>query len=311
MLGGKFDMTRKVEDYEVSGKVNLKELVEQMEESGGFQAKNVGVAAEILKEMKEDKRSINFLSFPACIVSTGTRGLLRDLIKEDIFDAVVTTCGTLDHDLARYWEDYYHGSFEADDVELHGEDTHRLGNVFVPESSYGKVVEDNMQELLEEIYEEGKNKLAPYELVWEIGKRMDEDSLCYWAWRNEIPVFVPGITDGAVGTQVWMFRQDHDFTVDVWKDEDKISEMVYDSERTSGLVVGGGISKHHLIWWNQFIGGLHRLVYVTTAPEWDGSLSGARPEEAISWGKLKEEGESVEVKGDATVLLPLIVGSIL
>jgi deoxyhypusine synthase len=181
----------------------------------------------------------------------------------------------------------------------------------VPQSSYGEVVEDNIQPLLEEIYKEGKREPAPYELVWEIGKRMDESTICYWAWKNEIPVFIPGITDGAVGTQIWMFRQDHDFEVNVWKDEDKISEIVYGSERTGGLVLGGGISKHHMIWWNQFIDGLDRLVYITTASEWDGSLSGARPREAISWGKLKEESNSVEVKGDVTVVLPLALSKIL
>lgn len=301
---------KKVKDYNISGDTKLKDLVEQMKQSGGFQAKNVGVAADILEEMGKDNQSTNFLSFPACIVSTGTRGLLRDLVKEDIFDAVITTCGTLDHDVARYFAEYHHGSFEADDKELHQEETHRLGNIFIPRSSYGEVVEDNVQPLLEEINKD-KDELAPYELVWELGKKMDESTICYWAWKNKIPVFIPGITDGAVGTQVWFFRQDHDFTVDVWKDEDKISEMIFDAEKTSGLVLGGGISKHHLIWWNQFIDGLERAVYVTTASEWDGSLSGARPEEAISWSKVKEEGRTVEVKGDVTALLPLVLSSIL
>ncbi len=303
-------MSRQVKDYSVSGGIDLEELVKQMEESGGFQAKNVGTAADILKEMSEDGESTNFLSFPACIISTGTRGIVRDLLKENVFDAVVTTCGTLDHDVARYFSDYHHGSFTADDRDLHQKETHRLGNIFIPQSSYGQVVEENVQPLLEEINKE-KDNLAPYELVWELGKRMDETTICYWAWKNRIPIFVPGITDGAVGTQVWFFRQDHDFTVDVWKDEDMISEMVFDAERTSGLILGGGISKHHTIWWNQFIDGLDRAVYVTTAVEWDGSLSGARPEEAISWSKIKEEGRTVEVKGDATVILPLVVSSVL
>lgn len=302
---------KKVKDYGLSGDVTVEELVDRMKESGGFQAKNVGTARDVLEEMTEDEKSTDFLSFPACIVSTGVRGLIKQLVKEGQFDALITTCGTLDHDLARYFSDYHHGSFDADDVDLHRKETNRLGNIFIPDSSYGEVIEDNLQPILEEMYEQGKEKLAPHELVWEFGKRMDENSICYWAWKNEIPVFVPGITDGAVGTQIWTFRQNRDFTVDVWKDEDRISSMVFDSERTGGLVLGGGISKHHLIWWNQFIGGLDRAVYVTTASEWDGSLSGARPEEAISWGKLKEQAKYVEVKGDVTVLLPLILAPFL
>ena len=50
-------------------------------------------------------------------------------------------------------------------------------------------------------------------------------------------------------------------------------------------------------------------VLKTTAGEGDGSLSGARPKEAKSWGKLKEEANSVTVEGDATIIFPLIVAS--
>jgi len=47
-----------------------------------------------------------------------------------------------------------------------------------------------------------------------------------------------------------------------------------------------------------------------TAVEHDGSLSGARMREAVSWGKLKEKATYVTVEGDATVLLPLMTGSL-
>ena len=57
-------------------------------------------------------------------------------------------------------------------------------------------------------------------------------------------------------------------------------------------MVGGGISKHHTFWWNQFRGGLDYAVYITTGPEWDGSLSGAPVEEGISWGKVTTKGST-------------------
>ena len=76
-------------------------------------------------------------------------------------------------------------------------------------------------------------------------------------------------------------------------------------------MIGGGISRHHLIWWNQWNGGLDYAVYITTAPEWDGSLSGARTREGISWSKVSEEAKHITLEGDATVLLPLVVGPFL
>jgi len=72
------------------------------------------------------------------------------------------------------------------------------------------------------------------------------------------------------------------------------------------VVIGGGISKHHVIWWSQFKGGLDYVVYLTTATEWDGSLSGARPKEAISWGKVKPSAMSTFVVADATITIPIL-----
>ena len=75
------------------------------------------------------------------------------------------------------------------------------------------------------------------------------------------------------------------------------------------IMLGGGISKHHTIWWNQFRDGLDAALYLTTAVEWDGSLSGARTREAISWGKVKPNARHTTVEGDITVLFPLMAGA--
>ena len=47
-------------------------------------------------------------------------------------------------------------------------------------------------------------------------------------------------------------------------------------------------------------------VAITTAPEHDGSLSGARLKEAISWGKIRPEAEQIVVEGEASLILPLL-----
>jgi deoxyhypusine synthase len=160
---------------------------------------------------------------------------------------------------------------------------------------------------LKEIFSEGKKELSTYELCWEIGKRIgNKGSILYWAWKNKIPIIVPGITDGAVGYQIWQFSQDHDFKINVLKDEQLLSDLVWNAKKSGALIVGGGISKHHVIWHTQFRGGLDYAVYITTAAEYDGSLSGAQTREAISWGKIKEKAKHVTVEVDATIALPII-----
>ncbi len=299
----------KVRDYSIEEKLSIDELVEQMKASGGFTAKILASCVDLLERMIKDEACLKILSFPACIVATGTRGIIRDMVKEKWFDALITTCGTLDHDLARSFKDYYHGSFDADDAELHKKGIHRIGNVFVPKESYGLIIEEKMREILSEIYSERK-ELASYELAWEIGKRLNEDSILYWCYKNKIPVFVPGITDGAVGYQVWLFSQDKDFKLNVLADEKFLSDLIWRAKKLGALIVGGGISKHHTIWHAQFKNGLDYAIYITTAVEWDGSLSGARTKEAISWGKIKERANHLNLYADATLALPIIASAL-
>jgi len=48
-------------------------------------------------------------------------------------------------------------------------------------------------------------------------------------------------------------------------------------------------------------------VFINTASDYDGSDTGARPDEAVSWGKIKLDASPVKLYGDATILFPLIV----
>ncbi len=305
-------MKEAVKDYEITDKMTVDELVDQMEQAWGFTAGKLATGVSIMESMINTKNCVKFLSFTADIVATGTRGIIKELVKRNLIDIIITTCGTLDHDVARCYKDYYKGSFIMNDAKLHQEGVNRLGNVLVPNDSYGIIIEQKIIALLEELYKEGKRELSTSELTREIGLRCcNESAILYWAAKNNIPVFVPGITDGSVGYQLWFFSQDHkDFRINLLKDEGDLSNIVFDAKKSGALIVGGGISKHHTIWWNQFKDGLDYVVYITTADEWDGSLSGARPREAVSWGKINEKAKHIMIEGDATVIMPIMAGSL-
>jgi len=301
-----------VKDYEFTNKMSVDELVTQMENAWGFTAGKLATSVNILETMIKTPNCLKFLSFTGNLAATGTRGVFKELVKRKLVDVVITTCGTLDHDMARCWRNYYKGSFVMNDAKLHKEGINRLGNVLVPNDSYGIIIEQKMQALLENLWSEGKRELSASQLCREIGTRCcNETSIIYWAAKNNIPVYVPGITDGAVGYQTWMFSQDHDFKLNLLKDSGELNELVFTAKKSGALIVGGGISKHHTIWWNQFKDGLDYVVYVSTADEWDGSLSGARPREAVSWGKISEKAKRIMLEGDASVILPVMLGSLL
>ncbi|MEM0267218.1 MAG: deoxyhypusine synthase family protein, partial [Thermofilaceae archaeon] len=162
-----------------------------------------------------------------------------------------------------------------------------------------------------------KSRWTPSELAQEIGKRLgDANSVLAAAAERGVPVFSPGLVDSAFGTAFFTFRETgrsrgFSLELDVLGDLSRISDLVIESEKIGAIVLGGGISKHHVIWWAQFKGGLDYAVYITTATEFDGSLSGARTREAISWGKLKPEARHVTVPADATIVFPIIAAALL
>ncbi len=297
-----------VKDYFVKKDMTVCELVEALRGAHGFMAGHVARASEIIAEMWMDEKTTRFLSFTGNLVSTGLRGLLAQLIHEGFAHAVITTCGTIDHDIARgTGHEYYKGDWGIDDAMLRMIEIHRLGNVFIPMENYGLAIEKFTRNLLDELTKK-KKEWSPSELLYEAGLKINDPySVLHAASIKNIPVFVPGIFDGSFGTQLVINSPFTGLKVDLISDEKRIMDMVFGSEKLGALIIGGGISKHHTIWWAQFKDGLDYAVYVTTAVEYDGSLSGAQPREAISWNKIKTSGKQVVVYGDATVLLPLII----
>ena len=277
----------------------------------GFSAEAIVRGAKILQDIIKEA-DLRFLSFTANLVSTGLRGLFADLIRKGYFNIVITTGGTIDHDIARSnGGKYYKGFFDYDDSMLRDMEIHRLGNVLVPFESYGKVIENVVRKNVDEIIKI-KKEWPVYELLWEFGKRIeDKNSILRAAYERKVPIIVPGVVDGSFGTNLFISSQFNGLKLNLFEDMRLIKDLVFSCRKSGALIIGGGISKHHTIWWNQFKDGLDYAVYVTTAQEYDGSLSGAKPREAISWNKIKPSSENVVIYGDATVILPILSVSLL
>ena len=187
---------RPVRDIQIDSSMSIEKIFEELSQSGGFESVNLSSGLEILTEMISDKQCLRFVSFVGAVVSTGLRGIIKDMIKNKWFDVAITTCGALDHDIARHFSHYKEGSFTMDDMELANQDIHRLGNVLVPMDSYGPLIEEKMQAFLEEEYQNGNKEMSTSEICKMIGKHLGEDSFLYWAYKNDIDVVVPGIMDG-------------------------------------------------------------------------------------------------------------------
>jgi deoxyhypusine synthase len=308
---GNLDRIRGV-DYE---KKDVSGFVKSMA-NVGLQATNLSKAVEIIDKMRQNKATV-FLSFTSNMVSSGLRETFAYLVKNKMVDAIITSVGSIEEDLIKCHMPFLLGSFDADDAELHKKGINRIGNIFVPNDRYIK-----LEKLLHAFFAEMLNKqektgklISPSEIIYELGKKVDDkSSILYWATKNGVPIFCPAITDGAFGLDLYFFKclkkENREFGIDVTADMDRLADIVWESKKTGGIILGGGVAKHHLLGINIVRGGLDYAVYVSTGSEYDGSLSGARPKEAKSWSKLKEDANNIFVEGDATIIFPLIVGSI-
>lgn len=305
---------QKVSDFS-SSSAGAGDLVKGMR-NAGFQASHLAQGTELMDEILADKECTVFFGFTANLVASGVRGTIAELCKKKKVHAIVTTAGAIDHDVIKCFMPYEMGEFNADDAALHKKGINRIGNIFVRNKGF-EILEKKMQAWLGEIY--AKNKTTnPSALARFIGSKLGEEagkaaegSFLYWCAKNEIPVFCPGVTDGAIGLQMHFFKERKpDFICDVTGDMKLLANLVLNAERTGAIVLGGGISKHHIIGANILREGLDYAVYVTTAQEFDGSLSGAQTREAKSWGKLKERGKSITVNCDATIAFPLMAGAL-
>jgi deoxyhypusine synthase len=306
------DVGRPVKDIEIDSNTSIEKIFEELSQSGGFESVNLSDGLKILTEMISDQKCLKFVSFVAAVVSTGVRGIIKDMIKNKWFDVAMVTCGSLDHDIARHFSHYKEGSFTMDDGELAEQNIHRLGNVLVPMDSYGPIIEEKIQSFLEEEYQAGVREMTTADICKMIGKHLGDDSYLYWAYKNDVKVIVPGIMDGAVGSQIWMFSQSHrDFKLNLIGDADLISGLIFKAEKSGAFMIGGGISKHHTLWWNQYRDGLDYAFYITTAQEFDGSLSGALVKEAISWGKVTRQAKQTTLHAEVTTILPFIYAALL
>ncbi|MCJ8306505.1 MAG: deoxyhypusine synthase [Nitrosopumilus sp.] len=303
---------RPVKDIEIDSNTSIEKIFEELSQSGGFESVNLSDGLDILTKMISDEQCLKFVSFVGAIVSTGLRGIIKNMIKNKWFDVGITTCGALDHDIARHFSQYKEGSFSMDDSELANQNIHRLGNILVPMDSYGPLIEEKMQSFLEEEYQNGVREMTTVEICKMIGKHLGDDSFLFWANKNDISIVVPGIMDGAVGSQIWLFTQKHhDFKLNIIGDANLLSGLIFKAKKSGAFMIGGGISKHHTLWWNQYREGLDYAFYITTAQEFDGSLSGALVKEAISWGKVTQKAMQATLHAEVTTILPFIYAALI
>nr|GEW84939.1 deoxyhypusine synthase [Tanacetum cinerariifolium] len=203
-----------------------------------------------------------FLGFTSNLISSGVRDIIQYLVQHRMVDAIVTTTGGIEEDLIKCLADTYRDELSLPDVALRLKGLNRIYNLLVPNNNYCKF-QDWVIPIFDQMLEEQKTK-------------------------NDIPVFCPALTDGSLGDLLYyhLFRNPG-LVVDIVQDIRAINgEAMHAKPRKTGMIIlGGGLPKHHICNANLMRNGADYAVFINTAQEFDGSDSGASPDEAVSWGK--------------------------
>lgn len=251
-------------------------------------------------------RTTIFLGYTSNLISSGLRETLKWLVQHNHVSAIVTTAGGVEEDFIKCLASTYLGSFTASGAALRKQGMNRIGNLFVPNSNYC-AFEDWVIPILDKMLEEQEARKhdeepfhwTPSKVIARLGKEInDERSVYYWAYTNDIPVFCPALTDGSLGDMLYFhtFKSSPaQLRIDIVEDIRRINTIAVRAKRAGMIILGGGIVKHHIANACLMRNGAESAVYINTAQEFDGSDAGARPDEAVSWGKIKADAQSVKV----------------
>ncbi len=291
------------------GEVDLEDLLSDYATTG-FQATHLAEAVEITRAMRDDDATI-YLACTSNMVSSGLRESIAYLCRADLVDVLITTSGSITEDVIKTAEPFKMGEWDVDEAAMREQGINRLGNVFVPSDRY-VWLEQYLNDFFPDFFADDPVR-TPSEFAHELGATLDdEDSILKNAADNDIPVFCPALTDAEVGNFLYYYNQqaEQDVGIEILEDYETLIEEGLLADTTGLLCFGAGVPKHHAIMTNLFRGGADYAVYVSTGVEHDGSLSGAPPDEAVSWGKIKDEGTNyTEVKAEATLVVPLLIAA--
>ena len=238
------------------------------------------------------------------------RDIITYLAKNKLGDVIVTTAGGVEEDIVKCFKPFVLGEFRLDGRMLREKGINRTGNILVPNDRYIEF-EKFMKPFLKSLYDRQKETekiVTTTEFVREMGKAVNnENSFLHWAFKNDIPVICPAITDGSIGDMIFFFKHEYpDFKIEITDDIMTMNNLALDAKETGAIILGGSLPKHHIMNANMMREGTKYTVYINSAIESDGSDSGALPEEAMSWGKAGK-GQHVKIWGDATIIFPLVV----
>jgi deoxyhypusine synthase len=262
-------------------------------------------------DARKNVRCTVWLSYTSNMISAGTREAINFMVRNKMVQVVNTTTGGIEEDFVKCLAPHQVGEFTTPGDEMRAKGLNRIGNMLVANDNYA-MFEEWIAPIIDVMHDEQERDgvvWTPSKIIARLGKEINnEDSVYYWCYKNNIPVFCPGITDGSIGDMFYFHHYKRPgFIIDISQDVVLVDDIAIKSRRAGAIIIGGSTPKHHCLNANMMRNGLDYAVYINTGFHHDASDSGATPDEAVSWGKIKPRCNPVKVYTEASLVFPWIV----
>jgi deoxyhypusine synthase len=250
------------------------------------------------------------------------------LLESGFIDWIVTTGANLYHDTHfGIGLSMHQGSHQSNDVILREDGVVRIYDIFF---DYHVLLSTDafFREVIS--LPEFQREMSTAELHHLIGKYVNErekalglqnKSLLAAAYRCGVPIYTSSPGDSSIGMNIAAKALDgNSLKIDVSADVNETASIILEAKRSGGksavFICGGGSPKNFILQTEpqlqEVLGikerGHDYFLQVTDARADTGGLSGATPNEAVSWGKVDPDKlpHTVVCYCDSTIAIPLI-----
>lgn len=309
-------LTREVEHIDITT-FDARPIIEAMDKMS-FTSRDLARATEIFNEMLCDPGCSVILTIAGSTSAGGCMQVYSDMIEYNMVDAVVATGATVvDMDFFEaLGYKHYQGRTDLDDRELRELYIDRI---------YDTLIDEEELQACDHAIAAIADLLAPRpyssrEFIREMGRwcysnAQKHNSLIETAFRHDVPIFCPALTDSSAGFGLVLHQERNPgghLTLDAIRDFRELTQIKIEAGTTGLLMIGGGVPKNFTqdtVVCAEILGKeveMHKYaVQITVADARDGACSSSTLKEACSWGKVDIAREQM-VYAEATAVLPLL-----
>ena len=312
---------RKIDPPIVSANMTIVQLM-NFYGATGYNARRLAEAAEMLKEMIETDSTI-CLTLAGAMTPIGIGRSISAMIETGFIDWIVSTGANVYHDLHfAYNLPVRQGHFDVDDDVLYSKQIVRIYDVYIKEMGTLQAQDIIVQRQMERAKNIMPQNASTADIAYALGKaakenaKYPEKSFLVKAYEHKVPVYMPAIGDSSIGLNMLpLLFEGKGILPNVILDVAESAAILWKSERSGGLELGGGVPKNFFQQTGPALyqilkikeGGHDYLIQLTDARPDTGGLSGATLQEGKSWGKIKtSHKDNIIVYGDASVYFPLL-----